>query len=335
MKINKMLIAIPAMLAVVLSSCKDDDPTVGIDSSMPAPAEVSYDEMNSSSSSIGVYWDANAALKSGATSFTVQILKKKDVGGDAYDNTVSHTLQSSDSPYDASQFTGLTEGSKYFVRVRANYPRSVYSEWAYILSSYNVPAKVKVGTGVMHIDPNAKNGPEDVTVVPFFSDLNLKWEEDDTAESYVIYIDDQKVGETEELSYHVTGLDYNTSYSVSVASVYSDGSEVKADPEPTKTGNIQQITRNVGPTHLSVNWDDVSGGAGAGSRAYQVELSNFPRKNRWRTPFIRSIAWTVKPRPTVRSAALLGMEKRMERTFCLLRRSHSVSWNRQRPTISA
>ena len=111
MKINKMLIAIPAMLAVVLSSCKDDDPTVGIDSSMPAPAEVSYDEMNSSSSSIGVYWDANAALKSGATSFTVQILKKKDVGGDAYDNTVSHTLQSSDSPYDASQFTGLTEGS--------------------------------------------------------------------------------------------------------------------------------------------------------------------------------------------------------------------------------
>ena len=247
-----MLIAIPAMLAAVLSSCKDDDPTVGIDSSMPAPAEVSYDEMNSSSSSIGVYWDANAALKSGATSFTVQILKKKDVGGDAYDNTVSHTLQSSDSPYDASQFTGLTEGSKYFVRVRANYPRSVYSEWAYILSSYNVPAKVKVGTGVMHIDPNAKNGPEDITVVPFFSDLNLKWEEDDTAESYVIYIDDQKVGETEELSYHVTGLDYNTSYSVSVASVYSDGSEVKADPEPTKTGNIQQITRNVGPTHLSV-----------------------------------------------------------------------------------
>ena len=56
MKINKMLIAVPAMLAVVLSSCKDDDPTVGIDSSMPAPAEVSYDEMNSSSSSIGVYW---------------------------------------------------------------------------------------------------------------------------------------------------------------------------------------------------------------------------------------------------------------------------------------
>ena len=243
-----MLIAVPAMLAVVLSSCKDDDPTVGIDSSMPAPAEVSYDEMNSSSSSIGVYWDANAALKSGATSFTVQILKKKDVGGDAYDNTVSHTLQSSDSPYDASQFTGLTEGSKYFVRVRANYPRSVYSEWAYILSSYNVPAKVKVGTGVMHIDPNAKNGPEDITVVPFFSDLNLKWEEDDTAESYVIYIDDQKVGETEELSYHVTGLDYNTSYSVSVASVYSDGSEVKADPEQRPEISSKLHATSVRPT---------------------------------------------------------------------------------------
>lgn len=31
MKINKMLIAVLAMVAVVLSSCKDDDPTVGID----------------------------------------------------------------------------------------------------------------------------------------------------------------------------------------------------------------------------------------------------------------------------------------------------------------
>ena len=37
MKINKMLIVVPAMLAVVLSSCKDDDPTVGIDSSIRLP----------------------------------------------------------------------------------------------------------------------------------------------------------------------------------------------------------------------------------------------------------------------------------------------------------
>ena len=41
MKINKMLIAIPAMLAVVLSSCKDNDPTVDSDSNMTAQAEVS------------------------------------------------------------------------------------------------------------------------------------------------------------------------------------------------------------------------------------------------------------------------------------------------------
>lgn len=125
----------------------------------------------------------------------------------------------------------------------------------------------------MHIDPNAKNGPEDITVVPFFSDLNLKWEEDDTAESYVIYIDDQKVGETEELSYHVTGLDYNTSYSVSVASVYSDGSEVKADPEPTKNRKYPANYTQRRSDHPQRKLGDVSGGAGAGSRAYQVELS--------------------------------------------------------------
>lgn len=59
MKINRMLIAIPAMLAVVLSSCKDDDPTVGIDSGMPAPS-VFYDAANSAGKTIAVYLESHA-----------------------------------------------------------------------------------------------------------------------------------------------------------------------------------------------------------------------------------------------------------------------------------
>lgn len=85
MKINKMLIAVLAMLAVVLSSCKDDDPTVGIDSGMPAPA-IYYDAQASTGTNIGVYWNAQQAASAGATSFTVQLIKTKD-GSSAYMTT--------------------------------------------------------------------------------------------------------------------------------------------------------------------------------------------------------------------------------------------------------
>ena len=81
MKINRMLIAVLAMLAVVLSSCKDDDPTVGIDSGMPAPS-VFYDAANSAGKTIAVYWNPMQAISAGATSFTVQLVKSEDGAGD-------------------------------------------------------------------------------------------------------------------------------------------------------------------------------------------------------------------------------------------------------------
>ena len=90
-----MLIAIPAMLAVVLSSCKDDDPTIGIDSGMPAPS-VFYDAANSAGKTIAVYWNPMQAISAGATSFTVQLVKSEDGAGDVYDNTISQTLASVD-----------------------------------------------------------------------------------------------------------------------------------------------------------------------------------------------------------------------------------------------
>lgn len=124
MKINRMLIAVLAMLAVVLSSCKDDDPTVGIDSGMPAPS-VFYDAANSAGKTIAVYWNPMQAISAGATSFTVQLVKSEDGAGDVYDNTISQTLASVDKdnqPADKAKFENLAKGRIYYVRVRANYP---------------------------------------------------------------------------------------------------------------------------------------------------------------------------------------------------------------------
>ena len=109
MKINRMLIAVLAMLAVVLSSCKDDDPTVGIDSGMPAPS-VFYDAANSAGKTIAVYWNPMQAISAGATSFTVQLVKSEDGAGDVYDNTISQTLASVDKdnqPADKAKFENL------------------------------------------------------------------------------------------------------------------------------------------------------------------------------------------------------------------------------------
>lgn len=153
MKINKMLIAVLAMVAVVLSSCKDDDPTVGIDLSMPAPATY-YDAEMSGSKSIAVYWDAKQALSAGATSFTVQLIKKKDGVADVYDNTTSQTFAAVNEkgvPNDKTSFDNLTTGRIFYVRVRANYPRSVFSDWVLAAVSETDPkeARIMVGTGIV------------------------------------------------------------------------------------------------------------------------------------------------------------------------------------------
>lgn len=151
MKINKMLVAIFATLAVFLSSCKDDDPTVGIDSGMPVPADVTYDEINSGNSSIAVYWDAKQAISAGATSFTVQLVKTADSVGDVYDTSVSKTILTTASLYDATSFEGLTAGRIYYVRIRANYPRSVYSDWTFCTVN-GEPARIMVGKGCVSAD---------------------------------------------------------------------------------------------------------------------------------------------------------------------------------------
>ena len=153
MKINKMLIAVLAMLAVVLSSCKDDDPTVGIDSGMPAPFDFVYDEMGSSNTAISVSWNAEQAIAAGATSFTVQLIKSVDAVGDVYDNDIkkggmSTTIDASANPHDLCTFNGLKAGRIYYVRVRANYPRSVYSDWV-LASAAGAPARIKVGKGIV------------------------------------------------------------------------------------------------------------------------------------------------------------------------------------------
>ena len=63
--------SIKALAAVALASslfigCEEEE-HFGIDSSKPAPKEFTYDEDNSSETSISVYWDDASMIEAGGT----------------------------------------------------------------------------------------------------------------------------------------------------------------------------------------------------------------------------------------------------------------------------
>ena len=167
MKINRLLTAALITFATVFTGCVKEsvwDVKTGIDSSKAAPEGFSFDANVSSNTSIAVYWDGQAAKAAGAKSFLVQLTDETNMDkGNTWDTNVTKVLEISDDPtanYESTIFKNLTEGNKYYVRVRANYPGSIYSEWAYIASPENKPIVCEVGIGP--INPDAVK-PESLT----------------------------------------------------------------------------------------------------------------------------------------------------------------------------
>ena len=167
MKINSLLTAALITFATVFTGCVKEsvwDVKTGIDSSKAAPEGFSFDANVSSNTSIAVYWDGQAAKAAGAKSFLVQLTDETNMDkGNTWDTNVTKVLEISDDPtanYESTIFKNLTEGNKYYVRVRANYPGSIYSEWAYIASPENKPIVCEVGIGP--INPDAVK-PESLT----------------------------------------------------------------------------------------------------------------------------------------------------------------------------
>lgn len=151
MKPIRILAAFIIIASMAFSSCvKEKDNGTGIDPDKAKPTEFMYDEIRSDKTSIAVTWNAKAALDDGATGFTVQIVSSINDGGDVYDEKKSKTMNRGDKVFDANTFVGLAEYSRYYVRVRANYPGSVFSEWVY-LSLDGEPALHETGTGLLDL----------------------------------------------------------------------------------------------------------------------------------------------------------------------------------------
>lgn len=130
----------------------------GIDPSAVPPDGVTYDETNSSSTALGFYWEVDNAIAAGAVSFTAQIVKDPEIGANVYSGAASQTLQAKSGTNDGIIFNGLTVNSKYYARVRANYPRSVYSDWVYVTDASGKKAVIKLGKGIVNENIEAVTG---------------------------------------------------------------------------------------------------------------------------------------------------------------------------------
>lgn len=148
----KFPLVLVAAAAVVLSCSRESAyGDAGKNEDLPGVVGMCYDDGSSTSTALAVYWDPRPAMRRGAASFTIQLVRRlNESAGNVYDADFSRTFATSDSDTPGAViFEGLETESRYYVRGRANYPGGRFSDWTYLYGEYSKdPAVVMVGTGI-------------------------------------------------------------------------------------------------------------------------------------------------------------------------------------------
>ena len=239
MKINRLLTAALITLSTVLTGCVKEsvwDRETGIDESKAAPEEFTYDEEASSATSMTVYWDGKKAIAAGAKSFLIQLTDPTNMDkGDTWNTTTTKVIEITDDESvdcETTTFTGLKEYDCYYVRIRANYPKSVYSPWVYLLNEDDQPAIMQVGHGAMALVPV-------IAATGLVYDIEVAWTKCMGATKYIV--EWKKAAETSwqkhettDIAYTISNLSDNTEYNVKVTNVTADKSYT-SEPITVKT----------------------------------------------------------------------------------------------------
>ena len=225
MKINRLLTAALITFSTVLTGCVKEsvwDRETGIDESKAAPEEFTYDEEASSATSMTVYWDGKKAIAAGAKSFLIQLTDPTNMDkGDTWNTTTTKVIEITDDESvdcETTTFTGLKEYDLYYVRIRANYPGSVYSPWVYLARENGTPALYQVGHGAVGLYPV-------VSLNALVKEIIVSWTFSEGATKYKVEWKKTSdttwstPAETTETTYTITGLSPETSYDVRVTSV--------------------------------------------------------------------------------------------------------------------
>lgn len=136
----KRITAILCATLCFVSACKKEEKPSIITESVP-PTDVVYEEVLSSSTSISIAWNSDAAISNGAVAFMVELVTNPKDESAEYERKVK-TYEP--RPCNTCVFQNLPSYSRYYVRVKALYEDSE-SEWAYLGS----PSVVETGTGII------------------------------------------------------------------------------------------------------------------------------------------------------------------------------------------
>ena len=150
MKPIRILCASLTAIAMVFTGCKDDDTFTGVDKSLPGPVDLVYDDILSTSEALVVNWKKGETAAAGATSYTIQLADSDTSSVNQYGGLSAIIQADEDMSY---TFAGLSPYKLYYARVRANYPKSVFSDWVYItLGNENKKYATELGYGI--VDPS-------------------------------------------------------------------------------------------------------------------------------------------------------------------------------------
>ncbi len=233
MKSFKILIAAAAVTAVLFSGCQKEVFT-GIDKSKAGVTDFTYDEIMSSPSTVSLVWNPSAAKTAGATSFSVQLAKKEDFSDvDMYEPSIGQTVMADATPNDGVVFSGLKEYDLYYARIRANYPRSVFSDWT-VLKDGDELVCVSVGHGIVSMSFAA---PKQIKLdAPAYSKIVASWSVVGKASGYAPEWKKSsdaswiKLPETTGAQVEIAELTEKTSYDVRVRAFRdNDGSKEYTD----------------------------------------------------------------------------------------------------------
>ena len=152
MKSFRILSAVLATSLLVFTGCVKESIHTGIDGNKPGISQLTYEGVTHGGKTVTLKWsgaDENGVVPS-------EFSAKMD---------------------------GQTLGKKYYIRVRANYPMSIYSDWTWLTTAEGNPAYFKVGRGVI---TEGIEDPYIYKVTGTSTGLIIKWDDLPDAIGYQI-----------------------------------------------------------------------------------------------------------------------------------------------------
>lgn len=277
MKSFKILIAAVALGAVLFSGCKKEVFT-GIDTTKAGVTEFAYDETMSSESTVSLVWNPTAALEAGATSFSIQLAQKEDFSDvDMYEPSIGQTVQADAKVNDGVVFNGLKEYGRYYARIRANYARSIFSDWTVLKQGEDL-ACISVGHGIMSMTFGA---PATLTLTaPSYSKVIASWSVVGKADGYAPEWKPASASgwtalpETDKVVVEINDLQEKTNYSVRVRAFRdNEGTKEYSDyvTENVTTPEKPAFTPNIEDKDALLTFFSTIAATASGSDSYTLE----------------------------------------------------------------